>query len=266
MIRSTRQRKDCFISYRRATSAWLARSVFQDLRAHKISAFLDVEAIGQGDFREAIEAQIRERPYFLPIFSPLALERCQRPGDVLRKEFETAVAAGRRIVPIVTPDFDRQDISEFLPEFLAAKYLALNTLTLVHDNFGACMRKLRKQFLRPVEVPVLRIDPELARIAERLTKLAAEVSVSPIALQAQKHFERAFALAEKEPELAVREWDIGFNLLMQAPEAKYLLPDAYLMILELQRHMQAQTKEIQMISNALKQSHDKVKAAISQVR
>jgi hypothetical protein len=267
MTRSTSQRNDCFISYRRATSAFVARSVFLDLRTHKINAFLDVEAIGQGDFREVIEVQIRERPYFLPIFSPLALKRCQEPGDLLRKEFETAVEADRRIVPIITTEFDRQEISECLPEFLAAKYLALNTLTLDHDNFDASMSKLRKRFLRPVEVPVSRIDPELARDAERLTEQAAEVSLSPIALQAQKHFERSFAaIAEKEPELVAREWDTGFDLLMRTKESQNLESDTDLMFLELQHRMQAENTEFQMISHLLKKRHDELKASISKMR
>ena len=54
----------CFISYRQATSAFVARSVFQDLRAHWIDVFLDVESIDEGDFRSIIDSQIRTRPFF----------------------------------------------------------------------------------------------------------------------------------------------------------------------------------------------------------
>jgi len=87
-------RNDCFYQLSRATAhSWRGRCPGL-AHATRSTRFLDVEAIGQGDFREVIEVQIRERPYFLPIFSPLALKPCQEPGDLLRKEFENRCGGG----------------------------------------------------------------------------------------------------------------------------------------------------------------------------
>ncbi len=54
-----------FISYRRNISSFIARAVFQDLRAHSIDAFMDVESIDAGQFGAIILNQIAARPYFL---------------------------------------------------------------------------------------------------------------------------------------------------------------------------------------------------------
>ncbi len=39
-----------FISYRRSVSEFVARAVFQDLRAHGFNVFMDVESIDAGEF------------------------------------------------------------------------------------------------------------------------------------------------------------------------------------------------------------------------
>ena len=70
-----------FISYRRDLSAFVARAVFQDLRANGIDVFMDVESIDAGQFDTVILDQIAARPYFLVIFTPGSLERCTNPLD-----------------------------------------------------------------------------------------------------------------------------------------------------------------------------------------
>jgi hypothetical protein len=42
--------KTVFISYRRSASRYIARAVFEHLRAQGYDAFLDVESIDAGDF------------------------------------------------------------------------------------------------------------------------------------------------------------------------------------------------------------------------
>jgi hypothetical protein len=257
----------CFISYRRATSAFVARAVFQELRAHEIDVFFDVEAIDEGDFRSVIDAQIRERPYFLPIFTPSALKRCREPNDLLCKEFEIAVEADRRIVPLVTTEFDRKEILECLPEPLATRYLSFNTVTVEHEYFEASMDKLRNRFLKPVEVPEPVIDPVIARDAERLTELAvAQIPIGLAALGAQRHFERAFAAAASRPELAATEFDIGSDLLKGAPEASSLLKEFNLTYLELLGQMQHENTRFALIANVMKKKHDSARRAIASIR
>src|SRR5258706_7557948 len=94
-----------FISYRRDTSAFIARAVFQDLRAHSIDVFMDVESIDSGQFDSVILNQIASRPYFLLILTPGTLERCNEPNDWLRREIEHAMSLQRMIVPLTTPKF-----------------------------------------------------------------------------------------------------------------------------------------------------------------
>jgi hypothetical protein len=257
----------CFISYRRATSAFVARAVFQDLRAHQIDAFLDVEAIDEGDFRTVIDSQIRARPYFLPIFSPSALRRCREPADLLCKEFATAVESDRRIVPLVTTEFDRTEISECLPEPLATTYLAFNTVTVDHEYFDAAMDKLRNRFLKPVDMARPPVDAAIAYEADRLAELAvAQVPIGKAGLGAQRHFERAFAAVGSQPELAKTEFGMGAELLKGAPEASSLLEDFDLTFLELQAQLQRDSATYTLLSNLMKTKHDAVKRAITSVR
>jgi hypothetical protein len=256
----------CFISYRRATSAFVARAVFQDLRAHAIDVFLDVESMDEGDVRREIDSQIRARPYFLPILSPAALKRCLEPADLLRKEFAIAVDSERRIVPLVTTEFDRKEISDCLPEALATRFLALNTITLVHELFNESMAKLRNRFLKPVDLPEARIDSVAAQEAERLTAVAAQVPIGQTVLAAQRHLERAFAAAPTRPELAAKEFSLGADLLEAAPQSRYLLKDLNLAVLQLQAAMQRENLIFTTASNVLKTRHEAAKRSISQVR
>lgn len=257
----------CFISYRRANSAFFARAVFQDLRAHEIDAFLDVESIDQGDFREAINAQIRARPYFLPILSPGALDRCKEPGDILRGEFEIAVAGSRRIVPLMSTDFDRKEISRFLPPALETSFLALNSVNVDHEYFPAAMEKLRTRFLKPLELSGPHVDPELARTTEvLLSRAMAQPSTGPTVLRAQKHIERALAFAADAPTLVPAEFEQASDLLQQAAQPKRLMHDFDLAYLELQQRLQRENAQFTLVSNLLKAKHDAAMSAILNIR
>jgi hypothetical protein len=86
-----------FISYRRDVSAFMARAIFQDLRSNGINVFMDVQSIDSGQFSSIILDQIASRPYFLPILTPGALDRCNEPGDWLRREIEHAIDLHRVI-------------------------------------------------------------------------------------------------------------------------------------------------------------------------
>jgi hypothetical protein len=71
-----------FISYRRDVSAFIARAVFQDLRAHGYDVFLDVETIDNGQFEHIILSQIAARTHFIVILTPGAVERCAGRSNV----------------------------------------------------------------------------------------------------------------------------------------------------------------------------------------
>src|SRR6266480_3300512 len=152
---ASRVTNDAFISYRREASAMVARAVFQDLRAHRVDVFMDVESIGSGRFDAILKHQIAARPYFLLILTPRALDRCVQPADWLSREIEHALDTQRVIVPIVTPEFSRDDISRYLSGHAGEALGLLNTVNLVHEYWEAAMEKLRDRFLVPIELPTI---------------------------------------------------------------------------------------------------------------
>ncbi len=265
---------DSFISYRRSTSSFVARAVFQDLRAHGIDAFLDVEAIGGGAFRTTIEHEIRRRPYFLPVFTPTALERCSEPDDVLRHEVEWAMQSERNAVPLVTEGFDRQEISRFLPAPLSNYYASLNTVNIDHEYFEAAMTKLRERFLNVPRgaaeaTPSTSPATTQTKDAERLMRAAAALPVvSARSLRAQKHFERAMAVAGDDDGLAAEEFRKGSVLLAQSDlaELRSLKADYDLTVMELQLRMQAEVRRAAVLSKILEAQHEVAKKAIASIR
>ncbi len=258
---------DSFISYRRKTSKWSATAVYQNLCAHGYDVFLDVESIGAGSFQRIIDGQIRARPYFLPIFTSGALDRCVDPTDVLRGEMEKALQTRRCIVPLVTDEFNRQDISSFLPPDMAEKYRSFNTVTIVHEDFEAAMNKLRERFLRPIDITIEPIDAELEPESERLSRAAAnKAPVEKSWLKAQKHFERAIAAVATDPDLAIKEFSESSNLLQQSNSMLLLMDDFNMQYQELQARMKRENATFRQLSNLMQIMHEAAKASISRVR
>src|SRR5579871_4879937 len=124
-----------FISYRRDASAYLARAIFQDLRANAIDAFMDIQSIDTGQFDTIIMNQIAARPYFLLILTPGTLERCVEPKDWLLREIQQAVNLQRLIVLLVSPNFKFDDCGKYLPEPLNTELPRWNTVNVPHDYF-----------------------------------------------------------------------------------------------------------------------------------
>ena len=100
-----RVEKTVFLSYRRTNFAW-AIAIFQDLTHHGYDVFLDYSGIASGDFERVILGNIPARAHFLVLLTPSALERCNDPGDWLRREIETALTNKRNIVPLMLEGFD----------------------------------------------------------------------------------------------------------------------------------------------------------------
>jgi tetratricopeptide (TPR) repeat protein len=180
-----------FISYRRSVSEFVARAVFQDLSAHDINAFVDVESLDAGQFESIIFNQIAARPYFLVVLAPGSLDRCQQSGDWLRAEIECAMAYQRIIIPLLTSNLSLNDVRPFLTGKLESlvHYQALN---VPHDYFEAAMDRLRTRYLKPVDVPVRKIPAEDLRIIQsKLSQMAALPAVTRHELTAQEWFEKA---------------------------------------------------------------------------
>lgn len=186
----------------------VARAVFQDLRAHQIDVFMDVESIGGGQFDTIIKHQILARPYFLLILTPKALERCEQPGDWLLREIDHALETARVIVPIVTPEFSRSDIPSFLPGRTAETLARLNTVNLVHEYWEAAMDRLRSRFLVPLDVPTVEAPRAIQQETARKLELALEAPpVTEAEMLVQKHLELGWAKSSQDPEAAIAEFE-----------------------------------------------------------
>src|SRR5438270_3166100 len=137
-----------FISYRRDVSGYPARAVFQDHHYNGINAFLDIQSIDSGEFEGVILNQIAARPYFLVLLAPGSLERCDQPGDWLRREIESAMELKRIIIPLLTSSFDFN--ASYAKPYLTGGLAKLSTFNAVNvplDYFDEAMNRLRTRFL-----------------------------------------------------------------------------------------------------------------------
>jgi len=96
--------KTVFISYRRKDISW-ALAVYQYLTSQKYDVFFDFSSIPSGDFEQIIVSNIKARAHFVLILTPTALERCNEPGDWLKREIEIAIDEKRNIIPLFFDDF-----------------------------------------------------------------------------------------------------------------------------------------------------------------
>jgi len=217
-----------FISYRRSVSEFIARAVFQDLRAHAFDVFMDVENIDAGEFDKIIMNQIAARPYLLVILAPGTLDRCSEPGDWLRREIEWAMDLKRTIIPLMTSNFSFEAAKPHLTGKLAelSRYQALS---VPHDYFDAAMDRLRTRFLKPVSTPTLAIpDSEQAEVQRKIEQAEAAPLVTERQLNAQDFFERGLiAYFKNERDSAINNFRQAIRLNVTFAEAYCVLGLAY---------------------------------------
>jgi len=175
-----------FLSYRRALSPWLARSVFQSLRSEDYDVFMDVEGLGSGQFPPAILHQIEARTHFVIVLVPGSLERTVNDGDWLRREIEHALQMRRNVVPLMADGFTFEAEEKRLggKRRLPRKIKELsdqNGLNVHTDYFEEGMKKLRDRFLtKQVSVALTPTPVEDKNIVERMTTNASLASASPL--------------------------------------------------------------------------------------
>jgi len=159
--------KTVFLSYRRTNVSW-ALLISRDLTQHGYDVFFDYTGIGSGDFERVIVENITARAHFLVLLTPTALERCDDPADLLRREIETALANQRNIVPLMLEGFDfgTPKIAGQLTGTLAA-LKRYNGLPVPPDYFEAAMGRLRRflnvplaAVLHPASLPAQRAATE----------------------------------------------------------------------------------------------------------
>jgi hypothetical protein len=144
--------KTVFVSYRRTNAPW-ALAIYQDLTQHGYDVFYDYKGIGSGNFESVILENIRARAHFLVLLTPSALQRCDEPGDWLRREIETALDSQRNIIPLMLEgfDFSTPAIVDQLRDKLAA-LKRYNALKVPVDYFSEAMKRLREGYLNvPLE-------------------------------------------------------------------------------------------------------------------
>jgi hypothetical protein len=164
--------KTVFISYRRKDISW-ALLVYKDLDAHGFDVFFDYISIASGDFERIIISNIKARAHFLVVLTPSALDRCDQPGDWLRREIETAIKEKRNIVPLFCAGFTYSDtsISKHLTGDLKMikKY---NGLDVPPGYFDSAMERLRTQFLN------IEIDAVLHPVSDEVQKVVGKCKIA----------------------------------------------------------------------------------------
>src|SRR6266849_1166271 len=136
-----------FISYRRTNVAW-ALAVFQSLTRGGYDVFFDFKGVASGDFERVILDNIQARAHFIVLLSPSSLERCEDPGDWLRREIVTALATHRNIVPVMLDgfDFNEPKVVKQL-EGPLEQLRRYNGLRIHADFFEEAMTRLCEKFL-----------------------------------------------------------------------------------------------------------------------
>jgi tetratricopeptide (TPR) repeat protein len=190
--------KTVFISYRRTNLPW-ALFVYQNLTMHGYDVFFDYQSIDNGNVERVILDNIRARAHFIVVLTPSALENCNKPGDWLRREIETAMEENRNIVPLMVENFDFG--STLVKEALTGKLSALsnyNGLSVPNAYALEAMDRLRERYLNKtlsdVPTPVLHLEAQ--QITDTQKAAASEAApVNEDQLTAQSWFERGYVFA-----------------------------------------------------------------------
>jgi tetratricopeptide (TPR) repeat protein len=215
--------KTVFISYRR-TNFWTALAVFQNLHSNGYDVFFDYKSIPSGDFEQVITENIRSRAHFIVVLSPSALDRCNEPGDWLRREIEIALENRRNIIPLMMEGFDfgsPPTIKTLTGNLLELK--RYNGLSIPAEYFEEAMMKLRSErFLnRALEV----VSHPVSEITTQITEeqKSAAIEAPPVVedqLTAQEWLERGYILqAAKNLNEAIRCYSESIRLKPDFVEA-----------------------------------------------
>jgi len=208
----SRVEKTIFISYRRTYISW-ALAISQYLTHHGYDVFFDYQNINSGDFEKVIFENIMARAHFLILLAPSALERCENPNDMFRKEIELAFDSKRNIIPIMLPGFEfgSPEANKFLTGKLAF-IKQYNGLEIPATYFYEGMDRLCNRFLNvsldsvlhPISDNVKQIVDEQKRI------IALEPLVDEKTLTAQEWFDRGYL--SKEDDERIRYYTKALDL------------------------------------------------------
>ena len=200
--------KTVFISYRRA-DVYTALAVYETLKNQGYDVFFDYRSISSGDFEQVISSNVRARAHFLLILTPTALDRCNEPGDWLRREIELAIDEKRNIIPLFFKGFrfgasSKSGISKWLPfgkqDVLTGKLGNLtryNGLNVHEDYFEEAMVRLRTEYLnKPLDTVLHPVSTEVRKVVKEEQEAAdealkqKEVAKEPVRVVEEKSVEK----------------------------------------------------------------------------
>lgn len=112
---------ETFISYRRDRGSETASLIKVELETYGHHSYLDVDELKTGKFNRELLDMIEKTKNFILILSPGCLDRCTNENDWLRREITHALEFNKNIIPIMMPDFEFPNKSEFnkMPKNLA---------------------------------------------------------------------------------------------------------------------------------------------------
>jgi formylglycine-generating enzyme required for sulfatase activity len=202
-----RNEKTVFISYRREDVSW-ALLVYQYLAGQKYDVFFDFSSLPSGDFEQVIISNIKARTHFVLILTPTTLNRCDQPGDWVRREIETAIDQRRNIIPLFFDDFNfgLPSVTEKLTGKLA-NIKRYNGLEVPPGFFMEAMERLCERYLNvPFSAVIHPISNEIQRVVKEV-QVAANKALSEQKIDLEP-------IKEKTP--VRRSYGIGVGLLLTA--------------------------------------------------
>ncbi len=207
-----------FISYRR-TDVYTALAVYENLKNQGYDVFFDYRSISSGDFSQIITSNIRARAHFVLILTPTALDRCNEPGDWLRREIELAIDEKRNIVPLFFKGFRFGDPNVKDKLTGTMQHLSsYNGLNVHEDYFDEAMQRLRTQYLNiPLDTVLHPVSSEVQKVvvAEQVAADKALEQIEDVRELVKQSDEKPVQLPEPEPMPK-----LSAELAVSLPEAK----------------------------------------------
>ncbi len=240
--------KTVFISYRRRVSAYIARAIYENLRANGYDVFMDVESIDSGEIDAIILRQIAARAHFLIICTPGTFERCSEPGDWIRREIEYALDTGRNLVPIFVDGFQFQDVEKHLTGKLDALHRK-SGVPVYYEYFEEAVNRLRTRFLKQPVIGEIVVPPQADEpiVAAKQAQAESQPPPTPEQLLAEQHLLDGLSKFEDyDYEGAIADYDEALRLNSSSVEAYNKRGIAYEELKNIDRAIEDYTEAIRL--------------------
>jgi TIR domain/WD domain, G-beta repeat len=166
-----------FISYRREDTGWPA-AILRDALAGRVGSgrvFKDVNSIWPGqDYHSAITSALDACAWLIALIGPHwntapdGRHRLDDPADMVRREIETALAAGIRVVPVLV-DATPMPAPGSLPPSLRP-LARLQAVTLSHARFSDDVTPLLELLTTPGAALLVTTSPAARALAATVTR------------------------------------------------------------------------------------------------